>query len=205
MFKNIKIGKYMYTLIGSFTSPYVRKLRLVFVNNNISFEFKSINYLEETDSNFLKSINPLNKIPLLLIDQKPLFESRVIYNFIAKKHSINDLSIVEENLLSAIDTGMETLVNLFCLKRGGLVLDDSNSYIVRQKERVELILDYLNSYCDDLNETKSDWNYVSMSLYSFIYWANFRGMLDFSKRSNYLNFLEVFNDKKGVKETTIPN
>jgi glutathione S-transferase len=40
-----------YTLIGSHTSPYVRKMRLL-LHELGPYELKAINYLEENDSDY---------------------------------------------------------------------------------------------------------------------------------------------------------
>lgn len=71
-------------LIGSLTSPYVRKLRLL-MHGNIAIEFKAINYLEKNDSDYLKSLNPINQIPLLIDDEQTIYDSRVIFNYLCKK------------------------------------------------------------------------------------------------------------------------
>jgi len=194
----------MYTLIGSLTSPYVRKLRLFFQQINLSHELKSINYLEENDSNYLKKINPINKIPVLLINDEPLYDSRVIYYYLAKKHQIKELSLKEENYLSAIDGAMDSSINLFSLRRGGMdITPGKNSYIDRQRARVEEILDYITPYAKSLDpKNPADWNFVSISLYTYLFWANFREMLDLSNRPELTAFLERFKDMPGVSETT---
>ncbi len=194
----------MYTLIGSLTSPYVRKLRLFFHQINLSHDLKSINYLEENDSNYLNKINPINKIPVLLINEEPLYDSRVIYYHIAKKQNIKELSLKEENYLSAIDGAMDSSINLFSLRRGGMdISPGKNSYIDRQRARVEEILDYLTPYAKSLDpKNPADWNFVSISLYTYLFWANFKEMLDLSNRPELTNFLERFKDMPGIAETT---
>jgi glutathione S-transferase len=194
----------MYTLIGSLTSPYVRKLRLFFQQINLAHDLKSINYLEENDANFLKKINPISKIPVLLINDEPLYDSRVIYYHIAKKHNIKELSLKEENYLSAIDGAMDSSINLFSLRRGGMdISPGKNSYIDRQHTRVEEVLDYLTPYAKSLDpKNPNDWNFVSISLYTYLFWANFRAMLDLSNRPDLTNFLEHFKTMPGIEETT---
>lgn len=193
----------MYTLIGSSTSPYVRKLRLYFAKHNIKYEFKSINYLEANDSEYLKSINPINKIPVLVVDQKPIFDSRVIFNFINEKHSLKQLSIEEDNILSAIDAAMDTSINLFTLRRGGLdLVNCKNTYIDRQLERVPLILNYLRPWVKTLKaETEADWNFLSMSLYSYLYWGQVRDILDIKNDQDMQIFLDQFRNKTFVQES----
>lgn len=192
-----------YTLIGSVTSPYVRKIRIL-LHTLGPFELKAINYLEKNDSDYLKSINPINQIPILLDGELKIYDSRVIYNYLAKKHNLKTLSVEEENKLSAIDAAMDTSINLFSLRRGGLDLNGGNSYIERQKERVSLILNYLTPWVQSLDEkNQAHWNILTMSLYSYLFWGEFREMLDLSAYPDLKKFLERFKQAPGV-ELTIP-
>lgn len=193
-----------YTLIGSLTSPYVRKLRLL-LHNLAPYELKVVNYLEKEGNDYLSSINPINKLPVLIDGEKTIFDSRVIYNYLAKKHNLKALTVEEENIISIVDAGAETSVNLFSLKRGGLDLNSGNAYIERQKERVGLILNYLENWATKPeNQNPNNWNFVTMSAYSYLYWAGFREMIDLSGKPALLNFLECFKNAPGVLETNIP-
>lgn len=193
-----------YTLIGSFTSPYVRKMRLLLFSLG-TYKFESINYLEKKDSDYLKSINPINQIPILLDGEAKIFDSRVIYNYIAKKHHLKPLTIEEENILSAIDAALDTSINLFSLRRGGLDLTTDNYYIERQKERIPLILNFLSPWVKTLEAKKSsDWNFLTMSLYSYLYWGEYRDIVDLSAFPEHKKFLEEFRAAPGVTETAPP-
>lgn len=190
-----------YTLIGSLTSPYVRKLRLL-LTNLAPYELKSINYLEANDSEYLKRINPINKIPILIDNDKIIYDSRVIYNYLVQQHQLKPLTIQEENILSAIDAALDTSINLFSLRRGGMDLNGGNSYIERQKERIPLLLNYLTPWAEKLDpKNASDWNYLSMSLYSYLYWGTFREILDLGQYESLKQFLIKFKDAPGVVET----
>lgn len=194
-----------YTLIGSFTSPYVRKIRILLFTLG-TYEFKSINYLEQNDSDYLKSTNPINKIPILIDGENKIFDSRVIFNYIAKKHHFKPLSIEEENTLSAIDAAMDASINLFSLQRGGLDLKTPNTYIERQQERIPLILNYLSPWVKSLDPKDfSHWNFLTISLYSYLYWGEYRKILDLSNYPEMKHFLEVFKNAHGVQETSPPS
>lgn len=68
-------------LIGTHTSPFVRKVRIVLAEKKIDYEF-AIDSPWLGDSQ-VQSINPLGKIPVLLLDDEtPLFDSRVIVEHI---------------------------------------------------------------------------------------------------------------------------
>lgn len=193
-----------YTLIGSFTSPYVRKIRLLLFSLG-TYKFESINYLEKKDGDYLKSINPINQIPILLDGETKIFDSRVIYNYLSKKHNLKPMTIEEENILSAIDAAMDTSINLFSLRRGGLDLNSGNSYVERQKERVPLILNWLTPWVKTLDQKNiSHWNFLTMSLYSYLFWGEYRGILDLTDFPEHKQFLEKFKNAPGVHETTPP-
>ena len=68
-------------LIGSNTSPFVRKVRIVLAEKKIEYDFELDNPgAAETK---VPSVNPLGKIPVLVLDDEtPLFDSRVIVEYI---------------------------------------------------------------------------------------------------------------------------
>ncbi|MBL8429582.1 MAG: glutathione S-transferase [Dechloromonas sp.] len=68
-------------LIGSHTSPYARKVRIVLAEKKIDFEF--VIDSPWTEDSKVPDINPLGKIPVLVLDDNtPLFDSRVIVEYI---------------------------------------------------------------------------------------------------------------------------
>ncbi len=68
-------------LIGSLTSPYVRKVRVVMAEKKLDYEFVLENvWAEDTQ---IQSHNPLGKVPCLLMDDNgSLFDSRVIVEYL---------------------------------------------------------------------------------------------------------------------------
>ena len=68
-------------LIGSLTSPYVRKVRIVLAEKKIEYDFV-IDSPWLADSK-VPNLNPLGKVPVLVLDDAtPLFDSRVIVEYI---------------------------------------------------------------------------------------------------------------------------
>lgn len=68
-------------LIGSLTSPYVRKVRIVLAEKKIDHQFILENVWSETTQ--IHNFNPLGKIPCLLMeDNGALFDSRVIVEYL---------------------------------------------------------------------------------------------------------------------------
>ena len=68
-------------LVGSLTSPYVRKARIVLAEKKIDYEF----VLDSPwlDGTGVPDLNPLGKIPVLVLDDDTrLFDSRVIVEYL---------------------------------------------------------------------------------------------------------------------------
>jgi glutathione S-transferase len=68
-------------LIGSLTSPYVRKVRVVMAEKKLDYEF----VLEDVwaEGSQIQNHNPLGKVPCLLMDDNgSLFDSRVIVEYL---------------------------------------------------------------------------------------------------------------------------
>ncbi len=68
-------------LIGSLTSPYVRKARVVLAEKKIDYDFELDSpWTPETQ---VANVNPLGKIPVLVLDDNTvLFDSRVIVEYL---------------------------------------------------------------------------------------------------------------------------
>lgn len=193
-------------LIGSRTSPYTRRFRL-WLHGRLDFEMKIVDYLNiPEDAAYLKSVSPINKIPVWIEGDQKIFESRVIANHLTQKYSWTPLTIDEENALSMNDAATDTVVNLFLLKRGGIDLDGGNWYIERQKERLTSIYTELEPWAASReDQNPAHWNYATASLFCFIDWSTFRGMADFSKHPGLTDFAARFNSKPGVAETSPRN
>jgi glutathione S-transferase len=68
-------------LIGSLTSPYVRKVRVVLAEKKIEYDFVLDSPWEA--NNGVSRYNPLGKIPVLVLDdESSLYDSRVIVEYL---------------------------------------------------------------------------------------------------------------------------
>jgi glutathione S-transferase len=68
-------------LIGSLTSPYVRKVRVVMLEKKIDYDFALENVW--SDDTQIQESNPLGKVPCLIMeDGGAMFDSRVIVEYL---------------------------------------------------------------------------------------------------------------------------
>ena len=68
-------------LVGSYTSPFVRKLSILLLEKGITFEF--INELPYNADNGVAQFNPLGKVPVLVTEEGECwFDSPIIAEYI---------------------------------------------------------------------------------------------------------------------------
>jgi glutathione S-transferase len=192
-----------YTLVGSRKSPFTRASRLFLLNSQIDHKFHAINYIEnKDDAKYLEKLSPVNKIPVLIDGNQKIFDSRVIFNYLNQKHKLPILSTDQENILTTLLSCLDSSANLLLLKMGGLDFDDSNWYLQRQRARIPLALASIESWVEKLKfQNPVDWNYLTMTLFSYLDWAQFRQLIDVNEFPNFNYFFQDFKAAKGLSET----
>ncbi len=171
-------------LYGSQTSPFVRRIRLLL--NESEYEFKKVDIFNATERQQLLKISPLLKIPILVIDEATVWDSRVIFNILCKKGYHRSLQIEEENLLTAISDVSDSLVQTLLAKRSELTLPKNTPIEISHRERIQNTLSYLDSKV--ASSTFSDWNFISMCLYALVDWIQFRSLTELSGFPHLLYF-----------------
>jgi len=135
-------------LIGSYTSPFVRKVRVVLAEKKIEAEFE----IESpwTPDSRVPEANPLGKIPVLILDDgTPLFDSRVIVEYLDNVTPNNKLmpapnrERMEVKRWEALADGLlEAAVSAY-LEAKRPAGEKSPSWITRQQEKIHRTLDYM--------------------------------------------------------------
>lgn len=135
-------------LIGSLTSPYVRKVRIVLAEKKIEYEF----VLDSPWSAESKvpNINPLGKIPVLVLDDEtPLFDSRVISEYLDNVAPNNKLmpapnrERTEVKRWEALADGICDAAALLFLEKKRPAKQQSQDWISRQENKIINGVDYM--------------------------------------------------------------
>ncbi len=133
-------------LIGSLTSPYVRKARIVLAEKRIGYDF-DVDVPWNADSH-VSNHNPLGKIPVLIMDDgTTLFDSRVIVEYLDSVNPVSRL-IPEPNRRRIMVKRWEALADGICdaaaaifLERKRHAVEQSSEWILRQQKKVALGLE----------------------------------------------------------------
>ena len=137
-------------LIGSYTSPFVRKVRVVLAEKKIDYEFV-IDSPWLADSS-VPDINPLGKIPVLVLDDDtPLFDSRVIVEYIDNVTPNNKLFPAPNRERTEVKR-WEALADGLCDAAVAALLEgkrpgneQSPAWIARQRDKVMRSLSFMST------------------------------------------------------------
>ncbi len=187
-----------YTLIGSQTSPFVRRIRMLM--ETVPYEFKELNIFETEDALTLNKVNPVNQIPVLLDGDQAIWDSRQIFNYVNSLHKLHNMSWEDENTLTAIEGAMNSGVALLLMKRSGMNISEPYMYLNRQKERIDSVVTYMKPYLS--GDGLKEWTFITMTLYAFLDWARFREIFTLSPEA--VKFLETHSNRIIVQKTAIP-
>ncbi|GAA0795100.1 glutathione S-transferase family protein [Marinobacterium sediminicola] len=184
-------------LIGSDTSPYVRRIRLLLAEQ--AHTYTSLDIYSEGRA-ALAEKTPIMKIPVLIDNERTLYDSRVIARYLCETHSIGEpLSWDQENLLSLIDGAQDSLITLLLSQRSGIDTDTDTLFYRLQKERISQSMAVLEEKARQGEFT--NWNYPAICLFTLIDWASFRNLINLDDYPFLKSFRASHTKQKGVIET----
>lgn len=156
-------------LLGSLTSPYVRKVRVVMAEKKLDYEL----VLEDVwaDDSIIQQHNPLGKIPCLIMDDYgSLFDSRVIVEYLDTLSPVGRLlpqsgrERATTKAWEAVADGiMDAAVTIHTEYTRRTTAQQSTDWIRRQESKIQAALDYMENelpedmpYCTGINISLAD-------------------------------------------------
>jgi glutathione S-transferase len=184
-------------LYGSQTSPYVRRIRLLLAQT--PYQFINLNIFAGADRETLAALNPTLRIPMLEDAQEIIFDSGVIFRYLAAKLQIKALNWYQENQLTVINAVSDSLVMLLQCTRSGFDTNDDKLFFNLQRERIATSLYVLEQQA--ANGEFAQWNYVSMALYSLVDWTLFRELMELDEYPALLQFVQQNTVQAGISDS----
>ncbi|MGB6009091.1 glutathione S-transferase [Castellaniella sp.] len=154
-------------LIGSLTSPYVRKVRIVLAEKKLDYEL----VLDDPWSANTQTtdFNPLGKVPCLILDEnEALFDSRVIVEYLDTLSPVGRLipppgrERVAVKRWEATADGIMDAASSMIMESRRPQEQQSTAWVERQQGKIYAALDYMNSllgeqpYCTGVNLCLAD-------------------------------------------------
>lgn len=189
-------------LYGSFTSPYVRRLRILLGEHD--YEFIDAPTSTPKGRALLSQVNPTMKIPMFEDEGKVLCDSGLIAQYLHNKLDIPALSYHDLNILKIIDAITDSYIQLFLLSCSGFDTSESKMYFNLQRERIERSFSFLENSISTGIITSSNWNYMTISLVTSIEWLMKRQLHDFSDLPALSGFYNELKLRDDMLSTQIP-
>jgi glutathione S-transferase len=191
-------------LFGTTTSPYVRRVRVV--ADETGQEIELINTATDAGQAKLREVSPIRKVPVAVMDGRMLYDSHVINDWVLATRGWHDLAPPRDpwqqhNIVNAIDSALDSAVQVFYLKRDGIAVDGS-IYATRQFERVDAIFAWLaTQVVDGRSFGARGFGLAELALVTTLDWMDFRNTYA-TQRHGVLNALRAtWHDRASLAAT----
>ena len=185
-------------LVGTHTSPYVRKARIVLAEKKIEYEFVLDSPWEEGSG--VPKLNPLGKVPVLVLDEdNTLFDSRVICEYLDNV-SPNNRLMPQTNRERTQVKRWEALADGVCDAAANIVLEKrrqagrrSAQFVEKQMEKVQR---GVQAMAEDVGEGAwthgNSFTMADIALGAALGYLSFR-ITDFHWREKYPNLSKLYD------------
>lgn len=184
-------------LLGSTTSPFVRRLRIYL--NGKDYQFVNLDIFAEADRKYLTENNPALKVPALIDNDQCIYDSRVIFRYLAQKFHAQPLTWQQENLLTLIDSVNDSLVSTLILKRSEIDTLQDALFFNLQRERTETVLKVLDD--EAAKGSFEQWHYPAICLWCLLDWSEFRELASWRHFTHLSKFFELNASRIELTET----
>lgn len=198
-------------VIGSYTSPYVRKIRIQLLEKGLPFSF--LEDMPWNDESRAPKYNPLGKVPILIDENgSTWYDSKVIAQYIEALHSRKPLipkdalAVVEVAQLEALADGITEAGVAIFLEQKRATMQQNPDWIKRQHGKVRRGLEALESKLEGVLWLHSEtFSLADIAAGVVLNWLDFR-LPEIGWRTNH-PALSVYADRLFARESfraTIP-
>ncbi|EOM4941117.1 TPA: glutathione S-transferase [Escherichia coli] len=166
-------------LVGSYTSPFVRKLSILLLEKGITFEF--INELPYNADNGVAQFNPLGKVPVLVIEEGECwFDSPIIAEYIELMNVApamlprDPLESLRVRKIEALADGIMDAGLVSVREQARPAAQQSEDELLRQREKINRSLDVLEGYLVDGTLKTDTVNLATIAIACAVGYLNFR-------------------------------
>ena len=198
-------------LLGTTTSPYTRKVRVLL--NAIGKPYELLDIRSPAGAAELARVAPLAKVPVLVLDaptaelpDAALPDSALIASWLwetetaalhAAKWNLDPSAWRDRALQAAVEGAMDAAINNRYLQLDGVV---ESPYIAKQKQRVDRTLSYLEGRVT----FQRPLGFAALSLGCTLDWMAFRDVVDVARWPALALFRQAWTDS-GVGAKTEPH
>ncbi len=164
-------------LYGTTTSPFVRRVRVVAAE--VGEPVDRLDTATDEGQAALREVSPIRKVPVAVVDGRTIYDSHVIIDWLVTTRGWHGLAPArdrwhEQNLVNAIDGALDSVIQLFYLRRDGVAIEGS-PYEKRQLERTDAIFAWLGTQlANDGRGFADGFGLAELALITTLDWMDFR-------------------------------
>ena len=166
-------------LVGSYTSPFVRKLSILLLEKGITFEF--INELPYNADNGVAQFNPLGKVPVLVTEEGECWlDTPIIAEYIELMNVApamlprDPLESLRVRKIEALADGIMDAGLVSVREQARPAAQQSEDELLRQREKINRSLDVLEGYLVDGTLKTDTVNLATIAIACAVGYLNFR-------------------------------
>ncbi|MFO7567425.1 MAG: glutathione S-transferase family protein [Enhygromyxa sp.] len=199
----------MLRIYGTHTSPYVRRVRIV--AHELGLEHELIDTATEDGLAALQALTPIWKVPVVELDNVPVFDSAVINETLLRLHGPGPLAppdphdLILRNVITVIDGALDSLINCFYLNRDGVDAEQA-PYLQKHQDRAASAMAWLDERAKDgwLSPTKS-FGLAEIALCTALGWMRFRDTYAIDRHPALLRCFEEHEQRPSLAATQPPS
>lgn len=186
-------------LYGTTTSPFVRRVRVV--AHELGLAVDRVDTATEAGQAQLREVTPIRKVPVAVVDGRTLFDSRAIIDWLTTTRGHGELAPPrdrwhEGNLLNAIDAALDSVIQLFYLRRDGVAVDGT-PFATRQLERADAIFAWLGAQPG----FGAQFGLAELSLVCALDWMDFRATYPTERATQVARVRTTWADRASLATT----
>nr|WP_318383555.1 glutathione S-transferase [uncultured Enterobacter sp.] len=166
-------------LIGSYTSPFVRKISVILLEKGITFEF--VNELPYNAQNGVSQYNPLGKVPALVTDDGDTwYDSPIVAEYLELLNIAPPMlpreakASLKIRQIEALADGIMDAALVSVREQARPADQQSETELLRQREKISRGLDALEQYAADGTLEAGTLNLATIATACAIGYLNFR-------------------------------
>jgi glutathione S-transferase len=189
-------------LYGTTTSPYVRRVRVVAAEVGEPVDLSDT--APEIGQAQLREMSPIRKVPVAVVGERTLFDSRVIIAWLVTTRGHGGLEPARDrwrdaNLLSAIEAALDSAIQTFYLKRDGI---EAPAFVQRQFDRIDAICGWLAGQLAPGRESfDRGFGLAELTLVCALDWMDFRKAYPTERAEGLLALRSTWSDRPSLVAT----
>lgn len=191
-------------IYGTTTSPFVRRVRVVAAE--VGEPIERVETATDEGQAALRAISPIRKVPIAMIDDRLIYDSRAIIDYLTITRGYGGIEPArdqwrEQNLVNAIDGALDSIIQLFYLRRDGIAIDGT-VYAQRQIERTDAVFSWLaGQLAPDRRTFGAGFGLAEISLICTLDWMEFRKAYPTERAHALVGVRAAWGERSSLVET----